>query len=543
MKTNIRLLLLALGAFTLTLFSCTDLDTFPESSVFTSDQKIQIAEAIPTRLAADVIGMYSLMGKQEAVYPGNGRADDFGYPSICISWEANGPDFVTDESSYNWYSTCSAYEDRDKTYANPNMRWRLFYKQMKLANDLLASIPADTDNETLKQYMGQAYAIRAFDYLNLAPYFQFKYKGNEEEPSVPIVTWDMTGDVSSNPRATQKAVYELIISDLTEAIRLLDGFVRGSKGQINQSVAYGLRARANLYIENWADAASDADKALAGYTPYSRAAVSKPAFVSAADPNYIWAIMIDPANVSDALMTWPSKLGSLTGYGYTTAVGCYKSINQMLWDMIPTTDVRKGWWVDANLESPNLASVTWGGFTGNDIPDSGVDDIAPWLPYTNLKFGQFQGPGSTINANDWCLMRAEEMILIKAEATGMTSEAAGKTLLESFIKDYRDPSYNVNASGRSFQDEVWFHRRVELWGEGFAMSDIMRLGKNVVRFSASKPTNFPNIFKFNIASNDGWLLNRIVQSEIDTNAGIIQNDGGTLPVADQNPTLTDGVTD
>ena len=324
---------------------------------------------------------------------------------------------------------------------------------------------------------------------------------------------------------------------------MLDGYTRTSKGQIDQQVAYGLRARANLYMENWTEAASDADMALAGYTPYSRDDVSKPTFVTAADPNWIWAIMIDPANVPDALATWPSKLGSFTGYGYTTAVQCYKTINKILWDLIPATDVRKGWWVDENLESPNLATVTWGDFTGNEIPASGVDGIATWFPYTQLKFGQYGGPGSTINAGDWSLMRAEEMILIKAEATGMINEAQGKSILQEFVANHRDPSYDPNASPRAFRDEVWFQRRVELWGEGFAMSDIMRLGKNVVRFNPSKPSNVPVIFEFNLASNDGWLLNRVPQAEVNTNAGIIQNEGGALPVAGQNPDLKDGVTD
>lgn len=542
MKTNKLLLIIFASALAINFYSCTDLDTMPESSVFTSEQKQKIVEANPERLAADIAGMYSAIGGQDVVYPGNGRADDFGYPAICISWEANGPDFVTDESNYNWFSTCSAYEDRTYTYANPNMRWRLFYKQMKLANDVLASIPADTDDETLISYMGQAYAVRAFDYLNLAPYFQFKYKGNEDKPSVPIVTWDMTGDVSSNPRATQKEVYDLIISDLTKAIELLEGFERVSKGQINQQVAYGLRARANLYMENWEQAASDADKALEGYMPYSREDVSKPTFVSANETSWIWGLIIDPANVPDALATWPSKMGSFTGYGYSTAVQCYKAINKLLWDKIPATDVRKGWWVDENLESPNLATVTWGGFTGNEIPTSGVDGIADWFPYTNLKFGQYQGPGSTINANDWPMMRAEEMILIKAEARGMISEGEGKAILQDFVSTYRDADYDVNATPRSFRDEVWFQRRVELWGEGFSMSDILRLGKPVVRFNSTNTTNFPNIFKFNLPADDPWLLNRIPQSEMNTNAGVVQNDGGTLPESGQNPSLTDGVT-
>jgi len=469
---------------------------------------------------------------------------------MCISWDANGPDFVTDISNYNWFSVASSYEDRNNTYANPYMRWALFYKQIKLANDILNAIPADTDIEILKYYRGQALAVRAFDYLSLVPYYQFKYKGHENEPAVPIVTNDMTGDPSNNPRASVNEVYELIMSDLNTAIELLEGYERTSKGAINQQVAYGLRARANLYMENWEAAASDADNALEGFPFYSREDVSQPTLHSSTDPNWIWAVVINADNVPDNLATWPSKLGSFTGYGYSTAVQCYKSVNKILWDLIPTSDVRKGWWVDENLESPNLDGVVWeyegGQAVGNEIPQ-GVSDIsAPYFPYTNVKFGMKSGIGSTANDNDWCIMRAEEMLLIKAEATGMTNEAAGKQILQDFVTEYRDPDYDVNASTRSFQDEVWFQRRVELWGEGFAMADIMRLGKNVVRFKEGAETNFPLPYRFNIASDNGWLLLRLPVDEVNANGGISpadDNTDGVLPVSGDNPTLTDGVTD
>jgi hypothetical protein len=78
------------------------------------------------------------------------------------------------------------------------------------------------------------------------------------------------------------------------------------------------------------------------------------------------------------------------------------------------------------------------------------------------------------------------------------------------------------------------------------MADIMRLGKNVVRFNVAGTSNFAEAFKFNIAANDGWLLLRIPQIETNTNPGIppsANNAGGSLPVTGQNSTLTDGVTD
>lgn len=550
MKLTYKLLFLVLGCGFIS--SCTDLNTFPEGGNLTSDQKTQTALALPGRLSADINGMYAVIGKQYCVFGSiQGRDDDMGYPAVCLSQDLNGPDMVSDNSGYNWFSVSSQYADRADTYANPYMRWAVFYNQLKLANDILATIPSNTTNPTLIVYKAQARAARAFDYLSLVPYFQFKYKGNEDKPSVPIVTEIPTSDPSTNPRATLRDVYKLIIDDLTAAITDLEGYTRVSKGEIDQKVAYGLRARANLYMENWTEAAADADKAMAGYTPYSKDQVSAPIFISAADQNWMWAIILTPTNIPNAYPSWPAILGSFSGDSYSAAVGCYKSINVLLFNKIPTTDVRKGWWVDDKLYSPNMANVTWtwpsGSATGNAVPPLAIPDIKlPFLPYTVVKFGQYDHIGGNINAGDWCIMRVEEMILIKAEATAMAGNLqGGKDILNSFVKTYRDPSYAATATSASaFQDEVWLQRRIELWGEGFSMSDVMRLGKNIVRFTNDVPSNFPADFKFNIAATDGYLLLRIPQKETNNNLGIplsANNNEGTQPVPGAGAGLTDGV--
>lgn len=546
MKLNKKLYVFALGGLLFT--SCVDLNTAPEGGTFTSEQKSEVVLALPQRLAADVNGMFASIGKQYCVFgTASSRHDDAGYPTVCLSQDLNGPDMVSDNSNYNWFSVSSSYEDRNDTYANPYMRWAVFYNQLKLANDILATIPADIDDPTLKIYQAQARAIRAFDFLCLVPYYQFKYKGHEDQPSVPIITENMEGDPSNNPRAPLSAVYELIMSDLDAAITALAGYTRTSKAEIDQKVAYGLRARANLYMENWAAAASDANNAMAGYSPYTRAQVSKPTFIDANDQNWMWAIILTPTNIPDAYPSWPAVLGSFSGDSYSAGVGCYKSVNRLLFDKIPSSDVRKGWWVDDKLESPNLATVTWGGATGNAVAKLAITDVKlPFVPYTNVKFGQYGFIGNNINAGDWCIMRVEEMILIKAEATAMAGNlAAGKQILQDFVKTYRDPSFvSAASSAEDFQNEVWLQRRIELWGEGFSMSDIMRLGKNVVRFTPSITSNFPDAFKFNLASNDGWLLLRIPQRETNNNRGIplsANNNEGTLPVSGAGSGLTDGV--
>jgi hypothetical protein len=242
--------------------------------------------------------------------------------------------------------------------------------------------------------------------------------------------------------------------------------------------------------------------------------------------------------------TSSSWLRSFSGDGYAAACQVYACINKILYDKIPTTDIRKGWWVDASLESPLLKSVTWDGVSGSAVAGLEIDNVKmAFLPYTNVKFGMYQAGGTT-NDEDWPFMRVEEMILIQVEGlakSGRASEAVA--LLEDFVQTYRDPSYSVTAGGRSLEDEIWFQRRVELWGEGFSNSDTRRLNKPLVRFHDGVFSNVPAAFRFNMTANDGWWLMRFTSAEKNTNLAIVDTSGGTQPVQYQNGTLRDGVTD
>lgn len=529
---------------------CAGLDTESEGRYVTEGQITETNAAISTRSESALVGMYNYLGKSYAARPNSTRADDGGYPTICIQQDSNGADMVCDNSGYNWFSAAADLTDRNYTYASCFERYAVFYNQIKYANDLIATIdPATTDKASL-QVLGQAKAVRAFDYLSLVPYYQFNYQISADKPCVPIVT-EATTDFGHNPRATVKEVYEQIMNDLNSAIELLADFDRnGDNTRVNKNVAYGLRARANLYMGKYAEAAADAEKALEGYTPYTREEVSAPSFYNRADHNWIWAIDIDK-NTVKAYPTSDSQLGSFSSHGYTAGTGVYKRINTLLYNKIPASDVRKGWWVDEKLHSDNLKDAVWVNtttnerITGDAIATYTFSEKVKFLPYTNVKFGMYSGIGSSTNDSDWPLMRAEEMILIKAEGLAMSGKIAeGKAVLEDFVKTYRDPEYSCKAaSAEEMQNEVWFQRRVELWGEGFSMSDIMRLNKPIVRFHGTNTENWPDAFCFNVAAGDAWLLLRIPQNEINANSSIVQNEGGAAPKSMQNPNLTDGVTD
>ena len=514
----------------------------------------QAVDAVPERINSAVSGMYAKLGSPYAYFgTSSNRADDAAFPAICMSLDLNSGDMTTIVSGYDWFSVASEYSDRTPNYANPRMRSGLLYNIIYATAEVIQAVPSDTDNPELKAKRGQAKAIRAWAYLNMVPYFQYKYVGHEDKPSVPIMADEKTEmDPLNNPRAALKDIYAYILADLDDAIKDLDGYKRENKGVIDQQVAYGIRARAYLNMEKWKEAAADAEKAVAGYTPYAISELTQPGFFDANDHNWMWAALIPASVAGNAYATWPSQLGSFSGWGYVAGCGIYRQINNLLWNKIPKTDVRRAWWLDENNQSPYLEGLTWTDeaegitYKGQDIAPAKIADVKePMYPYANVKFGQRSGIGSAYNDGDWCLMRAEEMILIQAEATAKAGDLAkGKSILESFVKNFRDPSFaSTAASVEDFSDEVWLQRRIELWGEGFAMGDKMRLGKNIVRFHPGTPTNFEVEYQFNIAANDPWLLLRFTQAELNGNSKVEQNTGGVQPKSGDGGSLKDGVID
>ena len=530
----------------LMLASCSDIDEqIYSGGAFSKEQSQDIVNAIPTRVEATFNGMFTFMGNPAQNYGtrfSSERADDFGFIMMALSQDFEGADMIGADNGYNWFSAACEYSSRTPSYANPYIRYVTPYTLIGMVKDILATIPEDTEDASLINMKAQAKALRAYSYLSLAPYFQGSYETSKDKPCVPVLSDSV--DVTNNPRATVEQVYNVIVEDLTWAIDHLDE-TRSSKAYVNANVAYGLRARAYLAMGKGAEAAADAEKAMQGYEPASIAEVSVPTFCDMEEHNWIWAIDItdDQANYY-GYATAPSWLSSFSGDGYGVSCGTTAMINKLLWDKIPATDVRKGWWIDENLHSPNWADLTWGTAKGDEIATLTIENVKIELPpYTNIKFGMKSGIGSTLNNNDWPLMRVEEMILIQAEGYAISgNEAKAKEILTNFVKTYRDPNYTI-PSGRTLRDEIWFQRRVELWGEGFAVSDARRLNKPIVRFHGPNTTNYADAFQFNIAADDGWLNMRFPQSEKDNNSAIVDNTEGSLPVAGQNPELRDGVTD
>lgn len=519
-----------------TLFTgCADMDTYPEGDIVTSDQKNDVVATDPSKAEAGVNAIFSQFS---AYMPITGtRHNDIGYPSIMLFTETNGFDFISQDNGYNWVGNSLDFSDRNFTGNESKIVWGTIYKMIYAANNVVASIDPATTDATTQFYLGQALAARAFNYWVLAQLYQFNYADHKTSPCVPLVTEvnAATVAVDGAKRATVEEVYAQITSDINEAINLLTnaknaGLKRKDKRYIDQGVAYGLRARINLTMEKWADAASDAQQAitLSGATPYSREAVSVPTMYDSNDAAWMWGIIVAETDrvVTSGIVNWPSHMGSLN-YGYAEYCGG-RQINKKLWNTIPDTDVRKGWWLDEDTLSVNLDA---------DYQHFVSSKYVGYPAYTQVKFAPYNNVmENSVNANDIPLMRIEEMYLIKAEGEAMSGNVTGaKKTLEDFIKAYRDTKYTCTASSSTdMQEEIYRQRRIELWGEGLSWFDIMRLKKPIDRRGAGYPDA---VMIFNVPANDNILLWRIPESEIQANPALTNDDNNPAasvptPIAD-----------
>ena len=208
----------------------------PQGEYSLTEQIQETNNLVSSRADAAFNGMYTKTGAPGSVFGGS-RPDDFGFIMMTFSNDIEAADIVLANSGYNWFSACGMLTSRNADYANPYIRYAAPYNTIAAANEILTSYSTDTEDEATIYKIAQARAMRAFAYLNLAPYFQFGYAaGAEDLPCVPIVT-EKTTDFTDNPRATVEKVYELIISDLDYAIENLGGYVRTDKSRIDLQTA------------------------------------------------------------------------------------------------------------------------------------------------------------------------------------------------------------------------------------------------------------------------------------------------------------------
>ena len=233
---------IGLTAAALSFASCSDdfLETEPTEFV-SSTQIAEYSEANPGLQAANISGIYALM--YETGTGGTTGHDDYGQKGYDVFSDMLSSDVVLAGLTYGWYSQIARMQvTQDYTIQDNYQVWRYYYRIVFSANNVIEGLGGNDADESLETpearlYMGQAKAMRAYAYFYLTQFFQEGY--DPAEPILPIYTDTQT---DAQPLSAASEVYALMVSDLNDAIALLDGSSRNAIQEVDKSVAQGLLA-------------------------------------------------------------------------------------------------------------------------------------------------------------------------------------------------------------------------------------------------------------------------------------------------------------
>lgn len=379
--------------------------------------------------------------------------------------------------------------------------YRLYYRIISNANVLINGMDGVPGPQADKNYIkGQALVYRAWAHFELVQFWGERFvAGNPNNGlGVPLLT---TNTLEGQKRATVAEVYTQINKDLDEAISLLDGYVRtgsAAKSNFNKNVAQGIKARVALTQQNWDLAATMAIAARSGFALMSNADYTA-GFNNTGISEWMWG-SDQIADHNTFFWSFFANMGC--NFNGTNTRTQPKAINSALWNALPATDIRK-----------SVFDLTGAGVP---IPPGGAR-----IPYQSKKFLAFDNATSI---GDVPYMRAAEMYLIEAEARARQGgrDADAQQALFTLIKN-RNPSYVLSTNtGAALLDEILFHRRVELWGEGFRWFDLKRMNVPLDR-TVVPNTNATISLTLNVPANDKlwqWLF---PQDEMNANPNLEQN--------------------
>ena len=404
-------------------------------------------------------------------------------------------------NSATWTSGIRWLMNASPTHSYNTSHWGMFYKWIANANVLINGVDnADGEQEEKDIIKGQALVYRAYCHYQLVQTWAEAYKKgvDNSQLGVPIKLDNSTDPIE---RSTVEAVYAQINTDLDDAMLLLEGYSRPNKSHLNEAVAKGLKARVALTQGNWDVAAKYAVEARAGYTLMDKETYAK-GFSDNLEANseFMWAshIIEDQTNYYGNLGGYLSR-----NYSSSSIRANPRSINNLLYDKISETDVRKTLW-DPTGEHEGLELVS----------------NAKKYPYTSQKFLAVSTSDSRM---DVPMMRAAEMYLIEAEALARDNQFGSAAQVLFDLVSTRDDNYTLSTNtGDDLIEEIMVQRRVELWGEGFRWFDLKRLNLPLDRTGSNHKSSINNKVMEVAVGDNRWVW-PIPQDEIDANSLMVQN--------------------
>tara|TARA_B110000503_G_scaffold43862_1_gene71728 strand:- start:279 stop:1799 length:1521 start_codon:yes stop_codon:yes gene_type:complete len=449
-----KIKIIALAGVFISLIACEKdfLETLP-TNVLSQEQVNEAAKVNPS------VGKGTLLGIYENLYRynsgGTGRQEDFGITSQYMNLDILSADMAHLGKAYNrqrGISELTTTLDPDNNFNY--MAWRFLYRVINLSNlviDGAGGNDAVPESASGRHTLGQAKGLRGYAYFFLI----HMYVNDITEMSKAVLPIYKSAEDLDQPKSSLQDVFDLVISDLTAAETLLEGFVRQDKIELNQDVVRGLLAKTYGALNNWPKTEEYAAKVVtSGNYPIMTA--DEVALLPGEDgtvggfndinsiPGVMWGIDITPAGQGLAsLLSW---WGFMDYYSYSyAAVGNPKGMDAGLYAKFRADDIRK-YQFSSSLQPR-------GKFYYKGAEAKG--------------FRGFSGPQSNIDS-DSHYMRVAEMYLLHAEAAAENgNDAAARTSLKALLDLRIDDSSYINAlSGKALAEEAALQARLELFAEG-----------------------------------------------------------------------------
>lgn len=436
------------------------LDTVPTDSVVDKNAMVTLPDAQVACNGLYTPLKYYTLYSTYVPYMGDLRADNI-YPR-----QADGTGAVI----YTWQ-----YESNQNSYFGTF--WENYYNVIMRCNTFLENIEtleaSTPDEEAAKaDYTGQAYAVRALCYFDLARLYGQPYTYDKGASLGAAIVAHRVGpdEAAEMQRSTVAETYDQVLSDLNAAIPMLSK--SRSLGHFNYWAAKLFQARVYLYMGRYSDAYTAAVEVI-NNSPYK--------LVSGAGYLDYWG---EEDNLESVLELPISTNGDIDGDG-----GFYTMYHNL-------------WYDDANAGGSLIPTLKWRNLfkdTPNDVraqmiqyddPATGAKGTGEyWLKkFIGNKDRQF-----TFRRNNPRVMRMTEAYLIAAEAaleSNNTSDAS------KYLNAVRQRCDATAPAVTATLDLIQTERQKEFIGEGHRFFDIMRRGGTITRDKSVDPHEFGGDSKY-----------------------------------------------
>jgi len=391
--------------------------------------------------------------------------------------------------------------------------WQNYYNIIMKASTFIAnvnSIPVEnsSDEAVRDDLMGQAYAVRALCYFDLARLYGYPYlKDNGASLGAVILDHsnEKQGIVSPEEakemtRGTVAETYAQAMSDIQVALGVLSK--SKNTGHFNYWAAKMLQGKMALYKGDYQLAFSANQEVVEQY-PYK--------MVDNEDYIAYWS---EEGNDESVLEFLVSPDGDIDGDGG------FNTIYHSMWfestnagrSVIPTKK-----WMDLFSETPNDVRAQF--ITENDPDASGVNEECFWLK----KFtGNKAWEALTFRQNNPRIFRVTDAYLMAAEAALKTGN---QSVADEYLNAVRQRADVTAEAVAATEELIMLERHKEFIGEGHRFFDVMRTGGEIVRDMSEDVRDYDGDPKRVITWNDHIIVLPIADTEFTVHPKLQQNPG------------------